>query len=598
MTQVDDAALAAPGGTTAVVRTDVLVVGAGPAGLTAAAFLAKYGVEAITIGKYSSTAPTPRAHVTNQRTVEILRDLGIEDRVEAVSMGDHLMGHNIWSTTFSGTELARIMTWGQGWDRRGDYETASPSRMCNAPQNVLEPVILQAARELGADVRFNSELVAIENLEGKVRATVRSRVDDSEYVIEAKYAIGADGANSVVAELLGFEHEGNPDLGAAFTVWLEADLSKYVAHRPGALFWVAPPGTNVVWAPWTAVVPHNEWMALYLMHEFLPADTSDEAVAEIVRRSIDDDSVQVKIKHIGQWKIRQQVAAEYRLGRVFLAGDAAHRHPPANGLGSNTSIQDTYNLAWKLAYVLQGKADPSLLDTYHDERKPVGRQIIDRAIKSIGELTPLAEALGLAPGQSVEQAMANVDDLFAATPEGEARRTTMLEAARGVDWQLNCHGVELGQRYASPAVVDDGTPWPAYTRDPELYYHPTTHPGAHLPHVWLQRGSEKISTLDLVGQGRFTLLTGVADAAWREAAAEVSRDLGVEVAVVTIGLRAENDDVLGEWIRTREHSDAGAILVRPDRHVAWRAAGAVTDPTGALRDALGAVLGIRTPVTA
>ncbi|MCW8378719.1 FAD-dependent oxidoreductase [Streptomyces justiciae] len=574
-----------------VVHTDVLVVGAGPAGLTAAAFLAEYGVNAITVTKYPSTAHTPRAHITNQRTVEVMRDLGIEDRVREIAMPAEQMGTNVWATSFAGVELARMMTWGEGQDRRSDYESASPCEMCNAPQTALEPVILAAAQERKADIRFGTEVVDITQDDERVRARVRRREDGVEYDIEARYAIGADGANSTVARTLGFEMEGAAAIGSAFTVWIEADLSRFVEHRPGALFWVAPPGTNILWSPWTTVVPHTEWNALFLMHDMLPADTSDEAVADLIRAGIGDSSVEFKIKDIGKWDINHVVAEQYRKGRVFLVGDAAHRHPPSNGLGSNTSIQDSYNLAWKLALVLRGDAGPALLDTYHEERKPVGRQVIDRAIKSIGDMDPLSEALGLAPGQTAEQGWAAVDGLFAADGAGAARRAALLEALDKVNWQLNCHGVELGQRYTSGAVLDDGTPFPEYTRDPELYYHPTTHPGAHLPHVWLQHGEKEVSTLDLVGRGSFTVLTGVGGAEWTEAAAVVSRETGIEIETRTIGMRADYDDVLGEWTKIREIDDDGCLLVRPDRHVAWRSRGSAGDPVGTLRDVVTFVLG-------
>ncbi|GAA4025252.1 FAD-dependent monooxygenase [Streptomyces plumbiresistens] len=572
-------------------HTDVLVVGAGPAGLTAAAFLAEHGVDAITVTKYPGTAPTPRAHITNQRTVEVFRDLGLEDQVREIAMPAELMGTNVWATSFAGVELARMMTWGRGRDRQGDYDSASPSQMCNAPQNALEPVILASAQEREADIRFGTELVDIVQDDDGVRATLQRGEDGTTYVVEAKYAIGADGANSTVASCLGFDMEGTAGLGSAFTVWIEADLSQYVSHRPGALFWVAPPGTNVLWSAWTAVVPSNEWNALFLMHEFLPADASDETVAELVRAGIGDPEIEFRIKHIGQWQINQQVSAQYRKGRVFLAGDAAHRHPPANGLGSNTSIQDSFNLAWKLAYVLKGLAAPELLDTYHDERKPVGRQVIDRAIKSLQEMEPLAQALGLRPGQTAADGWANIDELFSPTEVGAARRAQVRKAVRLVDHQLNCHGVELGQRYTSRAVVDDGTPWPAYTRDPELYYHPTTHAGAYLPHVWLQHGTEYVSTLDLVGHGRFTVLTGVGGQAWDDAASALSAETGLEIVTRTIGMRAEFDDALGEWAEIREIDDEGCLLVRPDRHIAWRSRGLADDPLGTLRTVLVSLLG-------
>jgi len=274
---------------------------------------------------------------------------------------------------------------------------------------------------------------------------------------------------------------------------------------------------------------------------------------------------------------------------TFLAGDAAHRHPPANGLGSNTSIQDSYNLAWKLALVVSGRADAGLLDSYHAERQPVGRQVVERANRSVGEMGAWLGSLGFRPGQTEAEALALVDRLFG--PEGEAQRQALLEGLALMNGQFNAHGVELGQRYVSDAVVGDGTAFPPYGRDPELYYHPTTHPSAHLPHAWLQRGTEDVSTIDLCAYDRFTLITGIGGEAWQEAAMRVTDQTGVTITPVMVGLGQIHNDVLGSWTRMRETADHGCILIRPDRFIAWRCAGRVADPVGELGRAMRQILG-------
>jgi len=570
--------------------TDVLVVGAGPAGLTAAALLARAGVPSLTLTKYGATADSPRAHITNQRAVEILRDLGIEERVKRRALPQHLMGKQVFATAFAGREICRMMTWGTGDDRAGDYRAASPSEMCNAPQHVLEPILLDAARGFGADVRFDHEVIGIEQTDAQVIARVRKRRGGGEFEVRARYAIGCDGARSIVAEQGNFVLEGESGLMHAITVWIEADLTRYTKHRSGALFLVCAPGNEDVFSVWTCVEPWNEWSTIFARHGGKPTeDLSEESVLRRVRRAIGDPSVDVKIKKISEWQFNHVVAAAYRDRRLFLAGDAAHRHPPANGLGSNTSIQDTYNLAWKLGLVTSGRASDSLLDSYSAERQPVGRQVVDRANQSVGEMIPFIAALGFSPTQSDEEGQILIERMFG--PDGEAQRQELLAGLERMNGQFNAHGVELNQRYDSAAVVDDGTPFPAWERDPVLHYQATSHPGAHLPHAWLQQGDRELSTLDVCAYNRFTLITGVDGEAWREAALEVARRTGVAIQAVRIGLGQTYNDVLGSWTRAREVSDQGCVLVRPDRFVAWRSAGSCADPAGTLHAVMRRILG-------
>jgi 2,4-dichlorophenol 6-monooxygenase len=288
----------------------------------------------------------------------------------------------------------------------------------------------------------------------------------------------------------------------------------------------------------------------------------------------------------------------YSNGRVFCMGDACHRHPPSNGLGSNTSIQDAYNLAWKLALVLKGKANRTLLETYNDERAPIGRQIVERANKSIEEFGPIFEALGLSETKNEEQVRASMEARKEDTPEAREQREKLREAIQLKNYEFNTHGVELNQRYRSAAVVSDGTPEPAYDRDPELYYHPTTWPGARLPHCWLGKDwlghkEQKVSTLDLAGKGRFTLFTGIGGEAWKEAAAEVGARTGVEIACFVIGPGREVLDLYDDWARLSEVAESGCVLVRPDAHVAWRRQTVAEDCVAELARVMDRILGLR-----
>lgn len=572
--------------------TDVLIVGAGPAGLTASALLARAGVNALTITKYGGTADTPRAHITNQRTMEVLRDLGLEDAAVAAAMPQHLMGKQIFAASFAGLEFSRAMAWGAGVDRQSDYLAASPTAMCNIPQHKLEPIILDGARGYHAVMRFETELVSLVQDASHVTAVARDRQTGEAVEIRARYVIGADGARSMVASEANIAFQGESAIGEAISVWLDVDLTRFTKHRSGAIAFITPPGSEVWMSVWPCVTPWTEWNPFFFRHSWSAGEANEAVLSGYIREAIGDDSVDFRIKRISRWQVNHVVAENYRQGRVFIAGDAAHRHPPANGLGSNTSIQDSYNLAWKLALVLQGRASDALLDTYSSERQPVGRKVIDRAIQSWNEILPWSQAVGLRPGLSEEEAGAEVAEILSDGEVGAERRKAIRAGIKIMDGQFNAHGVELGQRYEAGAVVSDGTPPPAYDRDPDLFYHPTTHPGAYLPHVWLERGRQVLSTLDACDYGRFTLMTGIGGDDWRPVARSISAETGVEIAVVSIGLRQELDDPMGEWVRIRGVPDHGCVLVRPDRHVAWRSAHPAN--ADALRTVIGSILGTAT----
>jgi len=575
-------------------ETDVLIIGSGPAGGGAALALATYGVDHMVITKYRWTANTPRAHITNQRTMEVFRDLGIEPDVWAQAVPHELMGETVFCTSLAGDEIGRVRTWGTHPARDADYTMASPSQNCDIPQTLLEPIVIGHAASRGSRIRFDTEYVSLVQDDDGATVTVRDRVTGQTYDIRAKYVIGADGGRSRVAEDVGLPFEGQMDLAGSMNIVFHADLSHLVEHRPSVLYWVLQPGSDVggIGLGLVRMVrPWNEWLIVWGYDIGQPPpDVDDEMATRIVHELVGDDTVAVTIRSTSLWGNNKMYATRYRTGRVFCMGDAVHRHPPSNGLGSNTSIQDAYNLAWKLAYVLRGTAGEALLDSFDAERTPVGRQIVLRANKSIEEFGPIFSALGVLGTDDPDVMRAHIESRRDNTPEAARQRAELRTALELKDYEFNAHGVELGQRYASGAVVPDGTPEPAYDRDPELYYHPTTWPGARLPHVWLGRAGRRVSTHDLAGKGRFCLLTGIAGEAWADAAEKVATDLGIELAAHVIGPGREHIDLYEDWARAREVGEDGCVLVRPDMHVAWRAAGAVDDPAAELSQVLTAIL--------
>jgi 2,4-dichlorophenol 6-monooxygenase len=593
-------AAADPSAPSTAFDTDVLVVGSGPAGASAALFLATYGTRTLLITKYGRLSDTPRAHITNQRTMEAMRDMGVEQTLMALATPWESMGNTTFCTSLAGEELGRIPSWGTDTVRHADYELQSPCTMLDAPQTITEPVLVQAAQERGARIRFDTEYLGHVQDDGGVTTTVRDRLTGAEYTIRSQYLIGADGARSAVAADLDLPFEGPGAVGGAMSIVFEADLTHLVAHRPSVLYWMLQPGAEkegVGLGVLRMIKPWTEWMLMWGYEVAAgPPTFTDEVVRELAVALVGTDDFEMRVKSASPWTVNHHFATTIARGRVFCAGDAVHRHPPTNGLGSNTSIQDSYNLAWKLAHVVAGSADPSLLDSYDAERAPIARQIVERANQSIADTGRILTALDLSDTTDVDKLEAALALRKAPGPEGEKVRSALREAIAYKAHEFDAHGVEHNQRYASSAVVPDGTPMPEYRRDPELYAQPTTWPGAKLPHTWVTRHGHRVSTLDLVGHGSFSVVTGIGGADWLTAAAELATEWGLTITPVSIGPGEPIEDPYGTWAELREIGDAGVLLVRPDLYVAGRHAGAPASAAEArswLADVLGAVLGRR-----
>ena len=539
-------------------------------GATTAIALAKYGVRVHVVNRYNWTANTPRAHITNQRAVEVFRDLEIEEDARRYATPWEWMGDTLFTTSLAGPEIARLRTWGTGDARVGDYMQASPCSMLDIPQDKVEPLLVKHAAASGAVLSFNTEYLGHEQDDDGVTVYLRDRLSNREYSVRARYLVGADGARSKVMDDAGLTLTGQHARAATAYVLFRADLTRYVAHRPSILYWIVTSGAafgEIGQGLLRAIEPWNQWIAGwgFDMEKGEP-DFSPEEVKKKIRILVGDPDLEIDLEGSSVWHVNQAHAPVYSKGRVFCGGDAVHRHPPSSGLGSNTCIQDAFNLAWKLAFVIKGHAGTRLLDSYTLERAPVGAQIVERANQSRKDYGPLNQCFR--DTSAADQVAAGLEKLQAPDADGVARRAALAQALDLKNYEFNAQGVELNQRYASDAIVADVTvSEEAWKRDRQLYVQATTRPGAKLPHVWLVgRDGRRVSTLDVVGRGKFTLVTGIAGELWAQAAEDLCLPYLRSVVIGRVGAL----DSYYDWARVREIEESGALLVRPDGMVAWR----------------------------
>ena len=567
---------------------DVLIVGTGPMGATTALALATYGIRVQAVSKWNWLANTPRAHITNQRSVEILREFGLEEEARKHATPWDQMGDSLFTTSLAGPEVARLRAWGTGDERFGDYLRGSPCANLDIPQPFMEPVLVNEAALRGAKISFNVEYLRSTQDDTGVTATLKDLNSGLTYTRRVRYLVGADGANSQVVRELDLPLVGTMARAGTVYAHFKADLARYVAHRPSILHWILNPAGGfgeIGMGLLRAVRPWNEWIAGwgFDISKGKP-DLGQENALQKIRSLVGDPALDVEFVAVAPWYVNQAYAEHYSVGRIFCGGDAVHRHPPSSGLGSNTSMQDGFNLAWKLAMVVKGQAGPGLLETYSQERAPVGKQVVARANQSRVDYAPIRACF--ATSGSDDPVAAGLAKISAPTPEGAAVRAALRDALALKNTEFNAHGVELNQRYQSAAVIPDQDGEEVWRRDPQLYLQATSRPGAKLPHAWLVgREGIRVSTLDVVGKGRFSLITGLSGQAWRAAADKLDYTF---LRLVVVGEDGALDPY-GVWHDSSEIEEAGALLVRPDGYVAWRVRTSVWDAeeaTQLLRDAM------------
>jgi 2-polyprenyl-6-methoxyphenol hydroxylase-like FAD-dependent oxidoreductase len=538
----------------------VLIVGGSLVGLSAALFLRGHGVDVLAVERHAGTAINARAGHFHLRTVEILRSAGLEDAVRRMSEEQYPPDGGINNVeSLAGREIANYFP-----NLNAGVDEFSPTARLFINQDALEPILRTRAAELGARLRYRTECTSLEQDADGVTAVVRDLESGAESSVRARYVIAADGNRSPVRERLGIGMRGHGLLSHSITIYFRAlaDLGPLLRDRNQGVHYVTNPlmrgffrldrsgnagflVVNLVGdtsrpeiiaafpsAPWTNVAD----------------GITEQRALELLRAAIGVPGIPVVIDNIATWRAEANCADRFADGRVFLAGDAAHVVPPNGGYGGNTGVQDAHNLAWKLALTLAGVAGPGLLDTYDAERRPVGELTVEQAFTRY--------VARVAPYLGTENTQPIVDDF----------------------------SMEIGYRYDSPAVVlEPGSP--------PLHEHPREsagRPGGRAPHVFLDRDGTRLSTLDLFGRN-FVLLAGPEGGAWKDAAPTVAKGLGVALDAYVVGsdgLADAGDSFPGSF----GISPSGAVLVRPDGFVGWRAVTAADAPEDALRQALRALL--------
>jgi 2-polyprenyl-6-methoxyphenol hydroxylase-like FAD-dependent oxidoreductase len=545
----------------------VAIVGGGVVGLSMAVALARQGVRSVVLERAEKPNDHPRAHVCNPRTLEIFRLWGIEHRVRAAGLPESAMGRFVWRTAIAGEELGEIAYEAHARDHIASRRQATLTPEVSCAQDLVEAILRERLGELtGEHVRFGSNVVRTrdDGSDGVVLS-----VNDEPDAIRARYVVAADGAASDTRGGLGIPMEGPEQLASFLAIYLYADLSRWTRDRPAVLYWVV---NSAVQGVFIAMDGHCR----YTFHVRTDCERPSphlltiDRCRELVTAAIGAELTTLDIRQVGRWVMSGQVAERYRVGNVLLVGDAAHRFPPTGGFGMNSGIQDAHNLAWKLAAVLAGWAPESLLDSYELERRPVAELYRSRSVSNFRRLNELASW-----SSNPEPIVRRLESSGEIGKLERARFRQEIENQRDHFDKLN---LELGFRYDRGAVVADPGPVLPVPPDGREAFTPRAVAGARAPLVRLQRPRNgTVATTDLF-EREFVLLAD-ATGGWPDAV-DVVRSGGVPIRCIEIG-----DDLLdpdGAWRRMYEIELGGAVLVRPDGHVAFRCPRRPDGPTQTL----------------
>lgn len=562
----------------------VVIVGGGPVGLTASCLLSTYDIPHVLYNQWPTTSIHPKATGINMRTMEVFRRLGIEKDIYKIRAPPDRVATTAWHTSFgpNGRRL-HIRNTNAGGDHGPDYRRASPTSHSVVGQIRLEPVLLKRARELNpTGIFFNAEVADVREESDFVTIIVKHQASNEIQTVRAQFVIAADGGR-LVGPSLGINYRGGANLVEMVSAHVRAPFSLYEKEQSNLLTWFINPrlggsiGTGYMYpvGPFPGYPDAEEYVFACAKRPQDPTAFGDEYMVERIKDTFEIPDVPIKVLSINQWAINSIVAERFRSagGRIFLAGDAAHRIPPWGGLGNNTGIQDAYNLVWKLQLAIKSgneKLYDRLLDTYEIERQVVADRVAKTCLHSFQAHGLLMDtALGLSLGASIqenEQALARFLDQ--SDPSGDAQRDAVRKAQATLDQEFRGLGADVGWFYPSLDIKHEGE---ISNHEGQLdkdgnfvsvQYCPSTIPGHHLPHLWLERNGVITSTIDLVPRDRFLLLTGQ-PGVWETVQSEL---LSVEVIDDKDSWRT----LQGRWGDISGVGRDGAVLIRPDGIVVWR----------------------------
>jgi 2-polyprenyl-6-methoxyphenol hydroxylase-like FAD-dependent oxidoreductase len=516
-------------------QVPVLVVGGSLVGMATTMLLAHHGVRTLCAEHHRGSAIHPRAALITQRTMEVLRVVGLENIVREASQTQFSQDGAIMAVeTLAGEELAWFIP-----NINEGVRDISPTVRLFITQKLIEPLMQQRTLELGADVRFATDMTSFEQDADGVTALVRNRDTAEERKVRAQYMVACDGARSPVREALGIPLRGRGAFSNSVTIYFRAPVAGLLRGRNLSVILVSNPalrgffrfekpyesGFLVVNTTGDPAQPNTDiWTGL-----------TTEKCEELVRVALGDDSVPIVIDDVMKWQARADTAERYQCGRVFFAGDSAHAITPYGGWNGNCGVQDAHNLAWKLAAVLRGEAGHDLLATYEHERRPVGAFTAEQAY------------------------------LRYVTREAKYLMTPDMPP---LQHDLN---IELGYLYRSRSILWEAAADGRSHEDPRKS---RGRPGSRAPHIWVEHHGERISTLDLFGRN-FVVFAGRDGQSWLAAAEEAARALNLTVDAYCFDI--------GEAYGI---SDKGAALIRPDGFVAWRS----QSSSGELEEVISSVL--------